>query len=44
MATSQGYHPRKQVVLLHAEVAESTALTRLNENLARDRMTYAFNR
>ena len=44
MATGRGYYPRKQAVLLHAEIAESTALARLDENLARDRITYAFNR
>ena len=44
MATSQGYHSRSRAVLLHAEVSESATLAQLNDQLARDRITYTFNR
>ncbi len=44
MAASQGLHPRKLAVILHADVAGSTALVHLNESLAHDRITHAFNR
>ena len=44
MATSQGQHSRKLAVILHADIAGSTSLVQLNESLAHDRITDAFNR
>lgn len=44
MAASRGQHARKLAVILHADVAGSTALVQLDESLAHDRITDAFNR
>ena len=43
MTTAQGQHSRRLAVILHADVADSTTLVRLNESLAHDRITHAFN-
>lgn len=44
MAVSRGQHSRKLAVILHADVAGSTTLVQLDESLAHDRITDAFNR
>lgn len=43
MSSGQGAHSRKLAVILHADVAGSTSLVRLDESLAHDRITNAFN-
>lgn len=44
MAVNQRQHSHKLAVILHADVVKSTALVQLNESLARERISYAFNR